>query len=152
MSKVCVLFAVVALFLGAGQVRAEDWVQYATSAENTFYFDKENLARPDQAVVRVWTRRVPLNEEQRQRFIEGKTDSGDQDLPAKDYSDYAYSTTLWELKCRARVIAAIFLVHHASEGTNIDSFYYRKPAWKNFQSNSVIEDLFKAVCPKESRR
>jgi len=58
----------------------------------------------------------------------------------------AYSLTRYELNCHSNQLRATSTVHYEKDGTLLDSFTPKNPAWDDLVPDSIGEHIWQTVC------
>ena len=140
-----------------GFVRAEgaDWKLYHTSGEEFYFYDAENVIQSkdvtkvsEKSVVRMIKRHTvkeALKEigEIEKKNLSGRTSgSNEKTLEAMALQETA---RLYEIRCAKKMCRVVSGMEYDKEGTLIDGILTSQ--WDCIKPDSVVEKLYKAVCP-----
>ncbi len=121
LAKLVLILLVVGLTNYAGEAGAAEWKEFAQATTGIFHYDPASINTTPEGLVRVWVHNVTKQE-----------------------------TNLVEFKCKERKYHVLDVVQY-DEAKHIKSreTYYDSPTpnWHDFSPDSVLEPLYKIVCP-----
>jgi hypothetical protein len=144
MKKTILVAILFGLFLGSyGLAEEAEWVEYATTGSNIFFYHRESISSPSKDIRQVWIKSVPKSEEDRQKDITKLTETH----KGEDFSTFAYTTILDEINCNTRERRTLSFTYYGPQGTNLGSLNYPKAEWRQVMPETLGKALYEVVCP-----
>ena len=152
--EVIVLSFWVLIVFGHTRAAATDWKLYHTSGEEFYFYDAQSMTKrkgvvkvSEKSVVRE-TKPCNLTEALKQVVEIEKKSPGEMSAEShkKMVNNLALQVTrrLYEMRCSKKRYRIITGMEYDKEGTLIDGIISSE--WGSIQPDSVIEELYKAVC------
>ncbi len=127
---------------GYGKVLGADWKLYAESDFANYYYDAEDIIRPSENIVRVWSRTLytekGVNQWKAKKF--GKV------VQKFRYENLSNSTNLWEINCAKKMHHILSSTFYSKDGSVIESYNFDRANWISIRPDSPGESLYKTVC------
>jgi len=137
--SVVLLFSI---FITNKKVFSENWVFFATRTSNNvdFYYDKDDIMNLSPEIKRVWTKySEPLN-----AMLENRNKIG---ASISDFYSYAYTLDFLEIDCKKKQYEIINYTHYSKDGETLESSEKENLKPESIRLGSIMEGLYKAVCP-----
>lgn len=120
---------------GHGATWGADWKFYGGNNNGESYYDVQNIIRPSENIVRVWTKTI-------------HTDKGIIGIVGKygkDWENVKFSICLQEINCSDKKSHFLSQDYYAEEGNVLFSFGPRGE-WKFVVPGSMADALYEKVC------
>lgn len=133
------------MLVGLTPAEGTDWQHFFTNEglRINLYYDAEGMKHFPGGLVRVWVKTVPLDEKGRNWLMREK-----EKLTDKNYGNFKYTLSLYELKCFERTYRIPAVVDYEKGGKILKSFQYNSAPWNTVPPDSLVEFLYmEVVCP-----
>jgi hypothetical protein len=134
--KVGVILVVGLAIFGYAEVWGADWKYMGYTDFGVYYYDAENIIRPSENIVRVWTK-IIYSEAGVNQWVK---DSG------KRYRNLDYSITLFEYNCPDKMFKGLSVTLYSKDGNIITDFTADNPKRAFIRPETFEEVMFNAVC------
>ncbi len=127
---------------------SDDWIEFGrTDNGNSFFYNKVNIERQKNCIVRVWEKKV-YSDEGRKEFIQV---SKKNDIPTEQYKNISYCLGLKEIDCEKNMLRILSLTFYDSNDKVILSKNYFYNNWENIIPTSLHDGLYKILCGSEKK-
>jgi hypothetical protein len=134
--KLGIILVVIGLAIFASaEVWGEDWKLFKKTEDANFYYDKEDITRSPQKIVKVWIKQVYKKK--------GKMDMVN--LVGARYENLSYSINSLEFDCGAKMVHFLSIAYHSKNGDVLD-LENPPDKWESISPNSMFDVLYKKVC------
>jgi len=133
--KLRVVFVIGLAIFSCGEVWGQDWKLFKKTDDAKFYYDKEDITRSPEKIVKVWIRQVYAKK--------GKMDMIK--LVGPRYENLSYSINSLEFDCRAKLIHFLSMTYYSKNGDVLD-LENSPDKWESIPSNSTFDALYRKVC------
>jgi hypothetical protein len=130
------------------QAQSAEWILYSTNTDDDeFFYDRENLTKLPNGIIRVWIM-ILYSDEARKKYIQQRISDGLAD--DKRYETLSYSLSMWEINCAAKEFRGMANIDYSTDRRKLESsIYEQQPSegWRPVPPDSIGEVMYKAVCP-----
>lgn len=119
-----------------------EWNSYADSSLYRYAYNTQSVKYDTWSGVKVWTRRLPRDEEAKHAIIKELEREG---APAADAEGYRFTMTRFELDCANRMIRTVETFDYGAGGV-MKSDIPSRSDWAAIPPGSDRDRLYRAVC------
>jgi hypothetical protein len=125
-------------------VSGADWMPYFKGDNLSYFYDAQGISFLPNNIIRVWTKCIPKSEEDRVQYIHNIRKM------APNISDnWSSSQVLYEINCKNRTFTVIQVYEYDTEDNVITIASIKGPPISDISPDTMMEDLYKIVCPKK---
>jgi hypothetical protein len=146
MKKIYLVFLILCpiILLSNHVIEGADWKRYGGTADTSCYYDSTSISHPSKITVRVWNKWVVNNKDGIKRRVEERVQINQS---TKGYNNFKQSLMLVEIKCPTRELCVLSVADYDNREKVLDAYKYKECQWGQILPDSLIENLYKAVCP-----
>lgn len=121
-----------------------EWKYYGGTTDTTCYYDSESISHPSKGIVIVWNKWVANDKIGVSIRIKERIQINQS---TKGYDNFKQSLMQVEIKCPTKELCVLSVADYDNKDMVLDSYKYKKCEWGSIMPDTIIENLYKAVCP-----
>jgi hypothetical protein len=152
MKRTYVLFFAITIVFLVSQSWGAEWVSVGTAVgDNNFFYDQESLTRLPNGIIKV-LEKIEYSDKRRKEHIKWRISKK---YDVENYNTLNRTLNLIEINCMTRESRTLITADYSNVFGPLDSKTYKwqpTEGWTQIIPDSMIENIYKAVCPPREKK
>jgi hypothetical protein len=152
MKKILFLLLIITFITVIPEAKGSEWVSVGTAlGDNKFFYDNETLTKLPNDIMKLWEK-IEYSAKQRKEHIKWRTSKG---YNVDRYDTLSHTLNLIEVNCAKRESRTMMTIDYSSTFGSLDSNTFKwqpSEGWSPIIPESMMENIFKAVCQSQDKK